>query len=217
MTAALLHEAAQVQWACEAIAAFTVATQADLDALGVGLKEANARIKFLEGERTSRTAGPLAEVEAIRGEYRDVEAAYKALKAAIGARTVRYHQEQRATEDAARATALAVQEQARQAAAVGNLPVAQSLQTHAFQAMQRAPAALATVGVYTRKEWRVRVLDAALVPRALCVPDEALILADVRANLPPVNDCRGVVPEVARQAWAASGVEIYLHETAVGR
>lgn len=208
-------EASFVEKSCAVVLALPVTTQAELDDLGVGLKEAHARLTWLEGHRTARTAAPLAEVERIRAETRGAEAAYKKLKAAINARTVRYHQETREAAAVARAAALATQEQAHAAAVAGAPQAAAALQTTAFRHMQSAPVAMSTDGVHTRKEWRVRVTDAALVPRNFLVPDEAAILEAVRVALPKPSAVGGVVPELARTGWASNGIEIYLHETAV--
>lgn len=213
---ALEQEALAVQAACKAVAVLPCATQAEIDALGAGLKDIKARLKFLEAERKTRTAPGLAEVERIRAEYRAPEAAYEALEVATKARIARAGAEQRAAEQEARSAALASQQAAHVAAAGGDVATAVVLQQAAFDAITSAPEVLKTAGVSSRFEWRTRVVKPELVPRALCVPDEPAILAEVRKNLPKAEAGKAV-PALAKAAWESNGVEVYLHEIVVAR
>jgi hypothetical protein len=212
---ALQVEANAVRAACVAVAALPVSSQAEIDALGAGIKDIKARLKFLEASRKARTAPLVAQTDAIRDEYRPAEEAYAALEVATKARMARYNQETRAAEQAARSAALANQEAAHAAASAGDMPAAIALQQTAFQAMTATPDALKTHGIGSRFEWRIEVTAPELVPRALCVPNEAAILADVRANLPKAES--GKVPGLAGEAWAAAGVRVFLHEIIVAR
>lgn len=213
--AKLTQEAETVRAACAAVAVLPCATQAEIDALGFGLKDIKARLKFLEAERKARTAPGLAAIETIRAEYRAPEEAYAALEVATKARIARAGAEQRAAELAAHTAALASQLAAHMAAQAGDVRAAVALQQRAFQAITAAPEALKTAGVSSRFEWRVRVVRPELVPRALCLPDTAAILANVRTALGKA-DGKDVQP-TSKAAWDAIGVEVYSHEIVVAR
>lgn len=214
MTAlALALEAEQVLAACQKVAALPVTTQAQLDDLAGGLIEAAARLKHLEETRLSETKPDRDRTAARNALSKPAEDAYKALKVSISARITRYNQETRAAENVARLAALATQEQAHAAASAGNLTQAASLQTRAFSALAAAPPVLETEGTHTRREWRVRVTNKALVAPMWTVVDEAALVAHARKVLPKA------APGADASAFRVAGVEVYLyeHEVVTGR
>ena len=216
LAVALKAEALAVRAACAAVAALPIASQEQVDALGAGIKDIKARLKFLEASRKARTAGPLAEVESIRSEYREPEEAYGALEIATKARMLRYNQETRAAAEKAQQAALASQQAAHAAAHAGDMPAAAALQQASFQAISAAPEVAKARGIGSRFEWRARVVDVEKVPRAYMVVNEGAILAAVRANLPKAE--AGMKPtEPAAASWAANGVEVYMYEIIVAR
>ena len=213
---ALKAEARTVRAACAAVAALPIASQEQVDALGAAIKDSKARLKSLERSRKARTAGPLAEVESIRSEYREPEEAYAALEIATKARMLRYNAETRAAAEKAQQAARASQEAAHAAANAGRQAEAVALQQASFVAISTAPEVAKAQGIGSRFEWRIRVVDAAKVPRAYLVVDEAAIVAAVRASFPKA-EAGGKPPELGQASWAANGVEVLLFETIVAR
>jgi len=214
--AVLLAEASAVRAAVAAVAALPIASQEQVDALGAGIKDIKSRLKWLEGSRKERTGPMLAQVDAIRDEYRPVEAAYGALEIATKARMVRYNAETRAAAELAQQAAMASQQAAHAAASAGDVPAAVALQQASFQAISTAPEVAKAQGIGSRFEWRIKVVDAAKVPREYLVVDEAAIVAAVRANFPKATAGQKA-PELGRTTWEAAGVEVYMHEIIVAR
>ena len=211
---ALKAEALSVQQAVAAVAALEIKSQEQVDALGAGIKDIKARLKFLEASRKERTAPMLAEVESVRAEYRGAEEAYAALEIATKQRMVRYNAETRAAAEVAHRAALASQQAAHAAAHAGDMPKAVALQQASFQAITAAPEVAKAQGIGSRFEWRIRVVDAAKVPREYTVVNEGAITAAVRASFPKAV-AGAAAPDAA--TWAAQGVEVYLNEIIVAR
>lgn len=204
----LAREAVDVTAACQRVAALPITNQAELDALGAGVKSVKARLKEIETWRKSHTDPLLAEVEGFREQSRPAESAYRALEGAIKARMLRYRTEAAAAETAARLRAQTVQAEAHVAASVGALPRAAELQTQAFQVMQSAAPAMTTAGVSTVKTWAIKVTRPELVPERFKVVDESAVLAYVREKLGKASEYLGSIPEDV-----VDGVALYVSES----
>lgn len=202
----LALEAKQVTAACAQIATWKINGQSDLDDLTSGMVEAQARLKFLEESRLAETKPDRDKVAERNARSKPAEDAYKALKLAIGARITLHHQTARAASETARIASHAAQQQAHAAAELGNLPAAAALQTKAFTALAAAPVLLETDGTHTRREWRIRVVNKALVNPVWLIVDEAALLEHARKVLPKAT------PEADVSAFRVNGVEVYLHE-----
>jgi hypothetical protein len=205
--AVLSREAVDVAKAVAAVALLPITNQAELDALGAGVKSVKSRLKEIEAWEHSYTRPLLAVVESYREHARPAKQAYAQLEQAIKNRMLRYRNECKALEDEARRVAHAAQLAAHQAAQAGQGQQAQALQTTAFRAMQAAAPALVTAGVGTTKTWAVRVVDKALVPEQFKVVDEAALVAHVRALNGPASGASTSPPV------GVPDVEIYVKET----
>lgn len=160
-------------------------TQAQVDAVGAVLLEAKRRARTLDTRR-KELVGPLsAAVKRINDLFREpiqwLESCEAECKRALAAFAV--------SEERRTAALLA---EASRASSVGNVLAAGD-----------AIAAVASVsnlaGVTARAIWRLRVVDAAAVPRQFCVPDERLITAYGKANA----DADGTPPAIPGVEWYA--------------
>jgi hypothetical protein len=204
----LSREAVAVAAAVAAVAALPITNQAELDALGAGVKSVSSRLKEIEAWRQSYTSPLLEQVEAYRAQARPAEAAYEALKQAIKSRMLRYKQECAAAELEAREVAQAAQLQAHAAAQAGQGAQAQALQTTAFQALQGVPVAMVTAGIATVRQWAIRVTKPELVPERFKTVDEGALLAHVRATLGKASEHSGAIPDMSDQ-----GFTVYVAES----
>lgn len=165
---ALANEGQQVRAACERMQTLPIPDQAALDALGAGLVVVKNRLKFLEDARKSETGPKLAEVEAIREEYRPVESAYKALDEAMRDRMARHSSE-------VAAARVAAQLAAGQAFQAGD-------NAAAYQALVAAPMAAETDGVTTGEQWAFEIVNPGMVPREYCEPAPKLVRATFKPS-----------------------------------
>jgi hypothetical protein len=160
-------------------------TQPQVDAVGEVLREAKRRHNALD-ERRKELVGPLnAAVKAVNDLFREPLRWLDACEAEC----------KRALAD------FAVREQARTQALLAAAAAA-SAAGDTLAAGDHL-AAVATVtnlpGVTARPVWRVRVVDAAAVPRQFCVVDERLILAHGKAHA----DSAGTPPAIPGVEWYA--------------
>lgn len=199
-------EAQQVTAACAKIAVLPVTNQDELDDLTTGLAEAGARLKFLEESRLEETKADREKVTKRNALSKPAEEAYKTLKTTIAARITRFHADKRIADNTARASAFAVQSQAHAAARAGNLPAAAALQTQAYATLQQAGPDLEAKGTNTRREWRVRVTNKALIRPEFLIVDEKALLEHARQVLPKAS------PDASVEAFQVRGAEVYLHE-----
>jgi hypothetical protein len=163
----------------------TLETQAQVDAVAAVLLEAKRRANALDAQRKELVSPLNAAVKRVNDLFREplrwLDACEAECKRALAAFAVAEE----------RRTAALLAEAARASSAGDVLAAGDHL------------AAVASVsslaGVSARPVWRVRVVDAAAVPREFCVPDERLILAHGKANA----DSAGTPPAIPGVEWYA--------------
>ena len=163
----------------------TLETQAQVDAVGQVLLEAKRRSNALDGKR-KELVGPLnAAVKRINDLFREpirwLESCEAECKRALAAFAV--------AEERRTAALLA---EASRASSEGNV-------LGAADAIASVASVSSLAGVTARAIWRLRIVDAAAVPRAFCIPDERLIRAYGEANA----DAAGTPPAIPGVEWYA--------------
>ena len=146
------------------LAAFQVTDQATLETVNETLKEVKVKSKALEKAKAAILSPILADEKNARDWFRPREQALAALESEGKSKVGAYHLAQQKIQTAALAAA-AEQFKAGQVEAG----------TTALAAVPEAPAATKGVGVRTVEKFRI--VNADLVPREACSPDEAKIKA----------------------------------------
>lgn len=143
----------------------------------------------LDAQRTEVKAPVLAASKIIDGHYRSLSdplgAGRRVVQDAMSAYAARKRRE---AEEQARAEAAALARKAELAADRGDTATAVALDEQAEQVAQAATAPVRVASdlgttVFTRKgPWKVRITDAAKIPREYLMPNEPKLLAEARTN-----------------------------------
>jgi hypothetical protein len=187
--APLRHEADEVGVAAQDdhqhLRVLRLETQAQVDAVGEVLLEVKRRTNALDGQRKDLVSPFNAATKRINDLFREplrwLEACEAECKRALAEFAV-----------AERARTAALLAEASRASAAGDT-------LGAGDALAAVASVSSLAGVTARAIWRLRIVDAASVPRAFCAPDEKLITTYGKANA----DADGTPPAIPGVEWYA--------------